>query len=273
MNTDTTQPAPSAESTPSVEESQGLLSGIVEAPPSPMPIPAAGEASVPSPAPSRVDPERFSKYRDYKKRMFDPRLHKVKADGSPELTSEGKLKLLPPSRRGEQIARKIESLFVAPPSDHVLDAEEEAVAVAQADGAAMAEERENRAIASAELYFGIGAALFSTGFLRRKKERRPRIVSACEEYERRTGKAVDLPPGLAFAAVLMGDISEQVATEPECSERVGAIKGFIFKQAAKSAVKESWFGRLFRRSPRQLEPEPEHAERPASPATVNASAG
>lgn len=258
------QQAPASEPTAdlfgTVDDTARKVAQITDKPPSPMPLPAPAGNPVANPAnasgspaepanpaqsgqPSpRLDPKEFAGLKDYKNRAFDPRLHRVKANGQPELTSEGKLKLLPPSKRGG-IGDTVRNLFNLPKSDHELTAEQESTAAAQARSISVREQSEASARFWTKLYFAGGNTVFGTAFSNTRKAREDEIRTAILEYELETGEPIKISPKWALLGTLAFDISETVISEPECRERVDLIRDSVVIHSAKASVRRSWFGK------------------------------
>jgi len=57
-------------------------------------------------------------------------------------------------------------------------------------------------------------------FLNQRNRFHPQVAAAIYEYERRTGRSIDLPPGVALAAGLGRIGWEIVQREPACKERL-----------------------------------------------------
>lgn len=236
----------------SIEETAAKIAEITKAPPSPMPIPGAAAStpdstaveSKPSEAApqSRLNPKEFEGLKDYKNRPFDPRLHKVKANGEPELTAEGKLKLLPPSKRGG-IVDTVRQVFNRPKSDHELTAEQEETARAQARSISQIEEMEAGAEFYADSYFLLGNTVAGAGFSNTKEQRYAAIRQLFLNYEKKTGKAFDPPAGLALIVGVSMDFVSTVTSEPECRERLDVIKESVVSAGVKGAVRRSWLGK------------------------------
>lgn len=232
---------------PSLEETQESLSKLAAKPPSPMPIPnlTTKETESPQPETESAFPAKslkeFEHLKDYKKRSFDPRLHRVKANGEPELTAEGKLKILPPSKRG--VLDSVKSFFSHPKSDHEISEEQEAKAHAQARSVAEFEEMEAGANFWTGLYFLFGNTILSSGFSSTKKDRESEIRGLFLNYEKQTGKTFDPPPGVALALGLSMDFATTIATVPECRERVDLYKNAVVSSTVQGVAKRSWLGR------------------------------
>lgn len=238
-----------------LQESGNLLDELAKAPPEPMVIseaaaPAAQEAP-------KIDPKKYHHLTDYKGRAFDPTLHKVKFDGSPEVNCDGSLKIM----RGKGgLVDKIKG-FAFPKSDHEMEAETISQGNEQAAAIVESEQRRVSAENSAELYFATGSIVFGGGFLTDSKKRRPRIAAHIEAYEQATGKTFDLPPGIALAVGLFGDMRETIEREKECKEKFSAYVNGVKRIITGIIINKKVFGWFSwaKKKPKQVETEGEAA--------------
>lgn len=241
---------------PGLEETRREVAQIAGAPPSPMPLPING-AATPSTEAAKVEGRSTDaakpayKGKDYKGRTFDPRLHRVKADASPEYNADGSLKILPKSKQG--LADKVKGFFKVPPSDHERQAEEDAAGQVQARSIAQREEMEASAFFLKEGYFMLGETIAGPGFLTDMEKREARIISHFMAYEQATGRSFDPPPWLALAVGLGMDFKKTVSNVPECRERIDDLKSSIFERAVSGAVGRSFLGKLmfWKRKPKK----------------------
>lgn len=231
---------------PGIEETKREVAQIGAAPPSPMPLPVNMPSRVDAPAADASASSAKPKYKgkDYKGREFDPRFHRVKADGSPDYNVDGTLKILPKSKQG--ISERVKSFFSIPPSDHERAAEDQAAGEAQARSIAEREELEASAEFLKEAYFFGGEMLAGAEFVNfDAKNREEKIRRHFMRYEEATGRSYEPP---AWAVLLIGlglDFKRTVAAVPECQEHFEEIKSGVAEKAVSGFIGNSWIGKRF----------------------------
>lgn len=72
---------------------------------------------------------------------------------------------------------------------------------------------------SADLFFVGGSMLVGIEFLNQRERFHPQAAACIAEYERRTGKQMDLPPGVALALGLGRIGYEIIQREPACKAK------------------------------------------------------
>ena len=152
----------------------------------------------------RVDPKDYSRVQDHKGRPFDPSMHKVKADGTPDFNARGKVKMLAP---GEENPVRL----ILDPLIKLLPKEPEpSPEVCEAQAAAQISESSIRTNAEciADLYAGTGFIAMGGRFIKRwEKERRPRIVNGLINYERQEpGGLMKVAPWIVLMHVFASDV-------------------------------------------------------------------
>lgn len=249
-------PLATAELFPSIEETRKKLEDLTEKAPSPMPSAAAqpggkpdtpaDQPAAPAAQPEKLDLRSFEGLKDYKGRAFDPRLHRVKANGRPDLNADGTLKILPPSKRGvvDQVSDRVKGFFNTPKSDHELTAEQEESAEAQARSISQQAQMEASAEFLKNGYFIGGELVAGPGFYTDYEKREAIIRGHFMVYEKATGKAFDPPPWLVLLVGLGADFKTTVSTVPECQDRLGSLGEKIVNSAVKGAVRKTFLGRF-----------------------------
>jgi len=165
---------------------------------------------------------------------FDPAIHKTNPDGSPILGSKNQLLLkkeakksafrkvtdfLGISEKTEKAEISEEKQVFTPVSDHEREEKER---LEQISKERFEKDLASSAASSADLYFMSGTLLLGVEFLNQREQFFEPVCGIFAEYERRTGRKVDLPPGVALAFGL-GRISWEIAKrEPECKKRLDA---------------------------------------------------
>ena len=152
----------------------------------------------------RVDPKDYSRVQDHKGRPFDPSIHKVKADGTPDFNARGKVKML---TDGEKNPVRL----ILDPLKNLLPKEPEpAQEVCEAQAAAQISDLNVRVNAEciADLYAGTGFIAMGGRFIKRwEKERRPRIITGLVNYERQVpGGLMKVAPWVVLAHVFASDV-------------------------------------------------------------------
>jgi hypothetical protein len=152
----------------------------------------------------RVDPKDYARVTDYKGRPFNPSMHKVKADGTPDFNARGKVKMLTEGERNPV------RLILDPLAKLIPKEPEPTPEVCEAQAAAIIDDSKSRINAEciADLYCGTGYILRGGRFIKRwEKERRPRIVNGLLNYERQVpGGLMQAAPWLVLAHVFASDI-------------------------------------------------------------------
>ena len=154
----------------------------------------------------RVDPKDYARVQDHKGRAFDPSIHKVKPDGSPDFNARGKVKML---QEGESnpvklIFDPLAKLLHLKPVEERPQAECEAQAAVQIDDA----KSRTNAECLADLYCGTGYILRGGRFIKGwEKSRRPRIINGLVNFERQEpGSLVKVAPWIVLAHIFATDI-------------------------------------------------------------------
>ncbi len=159
----------------------------------------AGEAKV-----LRVDPKDYAHVQDHKGRPFDPTIHKVKLDGSPDFNARGKVKMLVEGERNP-IKLIFDPLAKLRPKETERDPVE-----CEAQAAAIIDDSKIRTNAEciADLYAGTGYILRGGKFIKGwEKQRRPRIINGLINYERQCpGGLMQVAPWLVLAHVFASDL-------------------------------------------------------------------
>ena len=190
----------------------------------------AGEARV-----LRVDPKDYAHVQDHKGRPFNPALHKVKPDGSPDFNARGKVKML---AVGEENPIRL----ILDPLKNLLPKEPERPAIeCEAQAAVLIDESKVRVNAEciADLYCGTGYILRGGKFIRGwDKQRRPRIVNSLINYERQTGQLMAIAPWVLLAHTFAADIVTVEGGDRFDSGGglIGVLKGFF---ARRKTMKQS----------------------------------
>lgn len=208
-------------------------------------------------------------------RTFDAEIHKSNPDGSPVIGSRGQLLLKPEAKKsiwrkaqeglkkvwnGEDQPEKLpdgenQPASEIPLSDHEfhenqqkqLEKEQgEQLKIAERH-AALTASSEN----SAELFFLGGSVVLGIEFLNQRSEFHPAVAAEIYRYEQRTGKSIDLPPGVALAFGLGRIGWEIVQREPACKERFDAGAKVVRENVVK------FIGKKLPRFGRSAEPESE----------------
>jgi len=188
----------------------------------------AGEAKV-----LRVDPKDYAHVQDHKGRPFDPTIHKVKLDGSPDFNARGKVKML---QDGEMNPVKLildplaKLMHLAVPERPQADCEAQAAAVIDSS------KIKTNAECIADLYCGTGYILRGGRFIKGwDKQRRPRIVNGLVNFEQQEpGSLVKVAPWIVLVHIFATDI---VTVEGgERFDSGGGLIGLIqrFKQRRKA---------------------------------------
>jgi hypothetical protein len=193
-------------------------------------------------------------------RVFDPAIHRVNPDGTPMIGSKRRLLLKPEAKRtifqkakdgfsrlwnGEENSEQAENPEnpEIPLSDHEIPEIPPEKHEGMAPQAARSVEISSSAENSAELFFLGGSVALGIEFLNQRNRFHPEVARQIEIYERRTGKNIDLPPGVALAFGLGRIGWEIIQNEPACKQRFDAGAKVVRENAVK------FIGRKFRRAP------------------------
>lgn len=174
----------------------------------------------------RVDPKDYAHIQDHKGRPFNPSIHKVKADGTPDFNARGKVKML---GLGEENPVK---LILDPLKNLIPKEPERPASECEAQAAVLIDDSKIRGNAEcvADLYCGTGYILRGGRFIRGwDKQRRPRIVNALVNYERQTGQLMQIAPWVLLAHTFAADIVTVEGGERFDSGGglIGVVKGFF----------------------------------------------
>ncbi len=184
---------------------------------------------------------------------FDPAIHKTYADGSPMTGSKNQLLLKKEAKKSAaaRLKDKIVHMFdgqkpdetevpenrKVPLSDHEIDQIPEEKrnleSAAPVDSAQRHHELTVSSENSADLYFIGGSMVFGVEFLNQRNRFHPDVARAIYDYEKRTGKSIDLPPGVALACGLGRIGWEIINREPECKKRFESGAAVIRNNAVK----------------------------------------
>jgi len=165
---------------------------------------------------------------------FDPAIHKTNPDGSPMLGSKNQFLLKKEAKKSAfrkvtdflGISENEEKAGISPENKQfnpALEGEKlEKERLEQISKERFEKDLASSAASSADLYFMSGTLLLGVEFLNQREQFFEPVCGIFAEYERRTGRKVDLPPGVALAFGL-GRISWEIAKrEPECKARLDA---------------------------------------------------
>lgn len=205
-----------------------LLDGLAANPPEPLVVTAAG-----SPAAEAALPV------DSKGVTFNPAIHQVDAEGSPIIGSvkqfllKKKAKKSALKRAADKISefwngekapeKKIPEVSDFPLSDHEI--EQIQAENRENEFSQQAEQPRKPALLSssaensADLFFVGGSMLVGIEFLNQRQRFHGQAAEVIAEYERRTGKQMDLPPGVALALGLGRIGYEIIQREPACKAK------------------------------------------------------
>jgi hypothetical protein len=173
---------------------------------------------------------------------FDPAIHRVDETGAPVIGSRKQFLMKKEAKKSaaKWVKDKFSELWNGenpenselpenqelPLSDHEIDkiqAEIQEKQKAEASelvekNAALTVSAEN----SADIFFIGGSMALGIEFLNQRDRFHPEVSKIIYEYERRTGKSIDLPPGVALALGLGRIGWEIVQREPACKARFDA---------------------------------------------------
>ncbi|MFA5688996.1 MAG: hypothetical protein WC959_07595 [Kiritimatiellales bacterium] len=187
---------------------------------------------------------------DSKGTVFDSAIHKLDHSGEPVTGSKGQFLLKPEAKKS--VFKKIRERATdfwngkereipaaeksdVPLSDHELPPEsaefqpEKPEISGKIGKTGISASAEN----SAELFFLGGSVILGVEFLNQRRNFHPQVAELITDYERRTGKEIDLPPGVALSLGL-GRIAYEIAQrEPACKARFDAGAKVIRNNAMK----------------------------------------
>ena len=165
---------------------------------------------------------------------FNPTIHKANLDGTPKLGSKKQLLLKKEAKKSAfrkvtdflGISENEEKAENSPENKQfnpVFESEKlEKERLDQISKERFEKDLASSAASSADFYFMGGTLLLGVEFLNQRDHFFEPVCGIFAEYERRTGRKVDLPPGVALAFGL-GRISWEIAKrEPECKARLDA---------------------------------------------------
>lgn len=173
---------------------------------------------------------------DYKGRAFDPSIHMADENGNP-LVSHGNIRLKKPSLR-----KKIGSFFAGektekdgfseekrdvPLSDHEKEREIKENLKEAEQQAAFVSDLEAHSEDAANTMWVVYSATLGPEALNQYEKLHPKLKKHFELFERRTGKSVDLPPGVSLAIGVATVGFEIVRAEPECAKRFDKAKEVV----------------------------------------------
>ena len=229
------------------------------------------ENSVPAAAPAEISEtvetaaENSGEITDSTGAAFNPAIHKADETGNPLFGSKRQFLLKPEAKKMKNLfnsARdKVTEFFhrektdapeipnnekVAPLSDHELPPGKKIPPPpVSKDGITASAEN------SAEMFFLGGSMMLGIEFLNQRKDFHPEVARQISDYERRTGKSIDLPPGLALLFGLGRIGYEIVQREPACKERFDKGAKVVRNNAMKYVTRK-----LPRFGKKQENPEP-----------------
>lgn len=205
-----------------------LLDGLAATPPEPIIVTAAGSPA--ADAALLVDSKGVT---------FNPAIHQVDADGKPIIGSVKQFLLKKEAKKsairrvtdkisefwnGEKAPEKeIQEVPEIPPSDHEIEQiqaeNKENGNSGQPETARKPALLSSSAENSADLFFVGGSMLVGIEFLNQRQRFHGQAAEVIAEYERRTGKQMDLPPGVALALGLGRIGYEIIQREPACKAK------------------------------------------------------
>jgi hypothetical protein len=205
-----------------------LLDGLAANPPEPLIVTAAGSPA--ADAALLVDSKGVT---------FNPAIHQVDGEGSPIIGSVKQFLLKKEAKKsalkraadkfsefwnGEKEPKKeIPEIQDIPLSDHEIDQiqakNRESEFSEQPEQARKPSLLSSSAENSADLFFVGGSMLVGIEFLNQRQRFHGQAAEVIAEYERRTGKQMDLPPGVALALGLGRIGYEIIQREPACKAK------------------------------------------------------
>jgi hypothetical protein len=173
---------------------------------------------------------------DYKGRTFDPAIHMADENGKP-LVSHGNIRLKKPSLRkrvtdflsGEKTEKGdfAKEKREVPLSDHEKEAEIQENLKEAERQAAFVSDLEAHSEDAANTMWVVYSATLGPEALNQYEKLHPKLKKHFELFERRTGKSVDLPPGVSLAIGVATVGFEIVRAEPECKKRFDKAKDVV----------------------------------------------
>ena len=167
---------------------------------------------------------------------FNPEIHKADENGNPVIGSVKQFLLKKEAKKSalRRAADKISEIWNGekseiseisevsnfPPSDHEVNE----IQAEKPDFEFSAQGRKPALLStsaenSADLFFVGGSMLVGIEFLNQRTNFHPKTAEIIAEYERRTGKQMDLPPGVALALGLGRIGYEIIQREPACKAK------------------------------------------------------
>lgn len=173
---------------------------------------------------------------DYKGNTFDPAIHMADENGKP-LVSHGNIRLKKPSLR-KRVAdffggsENEKSDFTkekrdVPLSDHEKEAEVRKNLKDAEQQAQFVSDLEAHSEDAANTMWVVYSATLGPEALNQYDKLHPKLKKHFELFERRTGKSVDLPPGVSLAIGIATVGFEIVRAEPECKKRFDKAKEVV----------------------------------------------
>lgn len=171
--------------------------------------------------------------------VFNPEIHQADAEGNPIRGSKRRFLLKKEAKKSgyQRIKDGFSKLWngeetenpdnpdnpESPLSDHeLLNNTEEKQKIQMSEPAKTTPQRgivTASAENSADIFFLGGSMALGIEFLNQRNRFHPQVAEAITDYERRTGKSIDLPPGLALACGLGRIAWEIIQAEPACKQR------------------------------------------------------
>lgn len=184
---------------------------------------------------------------------FDPAIHRVDETGAPILGSRKQFLMKKEAKKSaaKWVKDKFSELWNGenpevselpanselPLSDHEIDKIHEEKREKEILQTAEIERQKSELTISSEnsadLFFIGGSMALGIEFLNQRDRFHPDVSRAIYEYERRTGKSIDLPPGVALALGLGRIGWEIVQREPACKARFDAGAKVVRDNAVK----------------------------------------
>jgi hypothetical protein len=189
---------------------------------------------------------------------FDGSIHRVDETGAPILGSKKQFLLKKEAKKsavkwakdkfselwnGEKPEKtEAQEIPEAPLSDHELsEIQAENKEKEISEGRESAQKRADLTASSensADLFFIGGSMALGIEFLNQRDRFHPQVSSAIYEYERKTGKSIDLPPGLALACGLGRIGWEIIQREPACKQRFDSGAQVVRDNAVKFVTRK-----------------------------------
>ena len=229
-----------------------ILDGLAANPPEPMMPEVSGAAGL-------VDSSGVT---------FDPAIHRADETGAPVIGSRKQFLMKKEAKKsglrwvkdkiseawnGEKTEiSEVQEVSELPLSDHEIDKiQAEKREKENSETAEIMQRKADLTVSaenSADIFFIGGSMALGIEFLNQRDRFHPEVSKIIYEYERRTGKSIDLPPGVALALGLGRIGWEIVQREPACKARFDAGAKVVRDNAVKF---------IGRRLPKFSKPEPE----------------